>query len=86
MLTAQGLGRRGGIAPFDLEVRAGEVVGLAGLLGSGRTELARLLFGADQADSGSLTIAGHSGTLSGPPAAIGRKVALLPGEPQDRRA
>ena len=42
----------------DLELRAGEVVGLAGLLGSGRTELARLLFGADHADSGRLRIDG----------------------------
>jgi simple sugar transport system ATP-binding protein len=78
VVTARGLGRRGGIAPFDLDIRAGEVVGLAGLLGSGRTELARLLFGADQPDSGTLTIAGQSGTLAGPPAAIGRGIAFCP--------
>ncbi|MGH3585042.1 MAG: ATP-binding cassette domain-containing protein, partial [Pseudonocardia sp.] len=46
VLRASGLARRGAIEPVDLVVRPGEVVGLAGLLGSGRTELARLLFGA----------------------------------------
>src|SRR5262245_33246833 len=56
VLRAQGLGRKRSIAPFDLEIGAGEVVGLAGLLGSGRTELARLLFGADQSDTGKLEI------------------------------
>ena len=45
-------GKAGYVAPFDLELRHGEVVGLAGLLGSGRTETARLLFGAERADSG----------------------------------
>ena len=47
-------GKAGYVAPFDLELRHGEVVGLAGLLGSGRTETARLVFGAERADSGSV--------------------------------
>ncbi|MFI9583341.1 sugar ABC transporter ATP-binding protein [Streptomyces sp. NPDC052236] len=76
LLQADGLGRTGGIAPFDLEVRSGEVIGLAGLLGSGRTELARLLFGADQADSGKLTIGGKQVSLSAPNDAIGAGVAF----------
>src|SRR5690606_19709401 len=46
LLRARGLGRAGAIEPFTLAIREGEVVGLAGLLGSGRTEVARLLFGA----------------------------------------
>jgi galactofuranose transport system ATP-binding protein len=77
LLTAEGLGRAGGIAPFDLEVRAGEVLGLAGLLGSGRTELARLLFGADLPDSGSVDIEGARVALRAPNDAIGRGVAFL---------
>jgi monosaccharide-transporting ATPase len=77
VLKAQGLGRTGGIAPFDLDVRAGEVLGLAGLLGSGRTELARLLFAADQADSGHLAIGGRPVPLRrGPQATIARGVGF----------
>ncbi|MFL6144284.1 MAG: sugar ABC transporter ATP-binding protein [Labedaea sp.] len=76
VLSAEGLGRKGGIAPFDLEIRAGELVGLAGLLGSGRTELARLLFGADHADSGRLRIDGKPVSLRGPHTAIGRGIAF----------
>jgi simple sugar transport system ATP-binding protein len=83
VLSAEGLGRKGGIAPFDLELRAGEVVGLAGLLGSGRTELARLLYGADHADSGRLQIGGDAVSLRGPHTAIARGVAFCP---ENRRA
>jgi simple sugar transport system ATP-binding protein len=56
VLDARGLGRRGSVAPLDIQLRAGEVLGLAGLLGSGRTETARLLFGIDRADSGRVTM------------------------------
>ncbi|SEO42622.1 sugar ABC transporter ATP-binding protein [Propionispora vibrioides] len=49
-------GCKGKIHPFDLDVHSGEVLGLAGLLGSGRTETARVLFGIDRADSGELYI------------------------------
>ncbi|AWS43452.1 sugar ABC transporter ATP-binding protein [Streptosporangium sp. 'caverna'] len=70
------LGRSGAIEPFTLTIREGEVVGLAGLLGSGRTELARLLFGADQPGSGSLRIAGQPVNLRTPRAAIHRKLAF----------
>jgi galactofuranose transport system ATP-binding protein len=53
-LEARGLGRRGAIQPLDLTLRRGEVTGLAGLLGSGRTETARLLFGIDAPDAGEI--------------------------------
>ncbi|WP_431676120.1 sugar ABC transporter ATP-binding protein [Kitasatospora sp. KL5] len=75
-LVAEKLGRRGAIEPYDLTVRPGEVVGLAGLLGSGRTEAARLLFGADQADSGTVRVNGHATALRGPRAAIGHGIAF----------
>ena len=52
-LEARQLGKFASLQPLDLNVSQGEVVGLAGLLGSGRTETARLLFGIDRADSGS---------------------------------
>ncbi|HEX2100433.1 MAG TPA: sugar ABC transporter ATP-binding protein [Candidatus Synoicihabitans sp.] len=56
VLTAKGIGRRGAIQPLDLTLRRGEVTGLAGLLGSGRTETARLLFGIDRPDAGELRV------------------------------
>ncbi|MEU6222975.1 sugar ABC transporter ATP-binding protein [Streptomyces sp. NPDC047042] len=76
LLEADGLGRTGGIAPFDLQIKKGEVLGLAGLLGSGRTELARLLFGADQPDSGKVTVSGKQVSMSAPNNAIGAGVAF----------
>ncbi|WP_343729747.1 sugar ABC transporter ATP-binding protein [Duganella sp.] len=69
-LRAVGLGRKGALTPIDLEIREGELLGLAGLLGSGRTEAARLLFGADKADSGSITINGKEQSFSTPRDAI----------------
>ncbi|MTV36724.1 sugar ABC transporter ATP-binding protein [Duganella radicis] len=69
-LRAVGLGRKGALTPMDLEIREGELLGLAGLLGSGRTEAARLLFGADKADSGSITIDGKEQTFATPRDAI----------------
>jgi monosaccharide-transporting ATPase len=76
LLQAQGVGRGGAIAPFDLDIHAGEVVGLAGLLGSGRTELARLLFGADTADSGKVLVDGEPTALRTPTAAIAHSIAF----------
>jgi simple sugar transport system ATP-binding protein len=59
LIDAEGLGVRGGVKPFDLKIHAGEVVGLAGLLGSGRTEVARAIYGADHADQGTLEVKGQ---------------------------
>ena len=59
-------GKKGTIAPFDLQVRPGEIVGLAGLLGSGRTETAEVIFGIKPADSGSALIKGKAQTLRSP--------------------
>ena len=71
VLETRGLGRKGVLQPFDMQVREGEVLGLAGLLGAGRTELARLLFGADRADKGDIAIGDKAyGTFTNPRQAI----------------
>ena len=75
-LRAVGLGRKGALTPMDIELRRGEMLGLAGLLGSGRTEAARLLFGADKADSGSITIEGKEYSFASPRDAIAAGIAF----------
>jgi monosaccharide-transporting ATPase len=75
LAEAEGLGRVGAVEPFSLAIHQGEVVGLAGLLGSGRTEVARLFFGADRPDSGVLRIDGGSVALHGPRAAMANHIA-----------
>jgi len=74
-LRATGLGRTGSVEPTDLTIHQGEVVGLAGLLGSGRTEIARLITGADRADSGELRIRGEKKRLRTPRAALRDRIA-----------
>jgi monosaccharide-transporting ATPase len=76
ILAAKGLGRRGAIEPLDLALRAGEVTGLGGLLGSGRTETARLLFGIDAASSGEIQIRGRTARIASPRDAIRLGVAF----------
>lgn len=76
-------GRTRSIAPFDLTIGAGEVVGVAGLLGSGRTETARLMFGIDMPDSGSIEIDGKPVRIASPRAAIRFGFGLCP---EDRKA
>ena len=80
VVQARGLARRGALQPVDLELRAGEVLGLGGLLGSGRTELARLLFGLDRANAGELRIGGQPVQLKHPAEAVARGLALCPEE------
>mgnify|MGYP001444979440 CR=1 FL=1 len=76
-LEARGLGRSRAVEPFDLTIRSGEIVGFAGLLGSGRTEAARLLFGADRPDHGTLRTAGDSkAAIDSPRAAIRQGIAF----------
>ncbi|GAA1761132.1 sugar ABC transporter ATP-binding protein [Nocardioides hankookensis] len=83
VLKAVGIGRKGSLEATDLEVYEGEVIGLAGLLGSGRTELARLLFGADTADTGEVAIGSSRRKLRSPRHAIDRNVAF---SSEDRKA
>jgi galactofuranose transport system ATP-binding protein len=82
LLKASGLGRAGSIQPFDLEVRTGEIVGLAGLLGSGRTEAVNLLFGVDHPDTGVLAVDGKRVTFRAPRQAINRGLGFCP---EDRK-
>ena len=81
-LAATNLARKNSVGPFDLAVRAGEVVGLAGLLGSGRTETARLLAGADRPDSGEIRVEGERVPPGSPRAAWRHRIAFLP---EDRK-
>jgi galactofuranose transport system ATP-binding protein len=83
VLKALGLSRKRSLEAFDLELYDGEVIGLAGLLGSGRTELARLLFGADTADTGEVEIRSTRRRLRSPRHAIDRKIAFAS---ENRRA
>ena len=76
VLSAQNLSRRGVLHPLDIALHRGEVLGLAGLLGSGRTELARLLFGVDARTSGEIRAAGVLTGLHSPRDAIRRGIAF----------
>ena len=76
VLRATGVGRRGVLEPADLDVYDGEVVGIAGLLGSGRTELVRLLYGADRADTGQVELHGEPVRIASPRHAIGHRIAF----------
>ena len=75
-LATHGLARRGALKPLDLQVKRGEVLGLCGLLGSGRTEAARLLFGADEADAGDIEIDGRHQRFASPRQAIASGLAF----------
>ena len=83
MLKALGLSRKGSLQAVDLDVFEGEVIGVAGLLGSGRTELARLLFGADTADAGELEVRSEKHRFRTPRNAIDSKIAF---SSENRRA
>ena len=81
-LTASGLGRRGSVRGVDLEVRGGESLGIGGLLGSGRTETARLLFGIDRAEEGTILVEGRPAKIASPVEAILRGIGFCP---EDRK-
>lgn len=83
ILEAQDLGRYDWIEPLDITVHNGEVLGLAGLVGSGRTEIAGLLFGLATPDSGSLEVAGKKIRRFSPTNSIIQGIAL---SPEDRKA
>ncbi|MEV8441401.1 sugar ABC transporter ATP-binding protein [Actinosynnema sp. NPDC051121] len=81
-LVVDGLTRAGAFRDVSFTVRRGEIVGLAGLVGSGRTEVARAVFGVDGRDAGTVSVDGVELPAGDPRAAIDRGVALVP---EDRR-
>jgi rhamnose transport system ATP-binding protein len=83
VLSVRGLSRPPAFEDISFEVRAGEIVGLAGLVGSGRTEIARAIFGADPA-SGAIAIDGRELRARSPRASIRRGLALLPESRKDQ--
>ena len=83
VLRVQGLGKAGVLERFDLEIHAGEVLGLAGLLGSGRTELASLLFGIEKPDQGEVAVQGQKVRLNSPLRALQSGIGLCP---EDRKS
>ncbi len=83
LLETHGYGKRGTIEPFDLKLRKGEVLGLAGLLGSGRTEVGSLLFGIHKADHGTITIGNKTYSYIYPKKAIAESFGFCP---EDRKA
>jgi rhamnose transport system ATP-binding protein len=72
----------GQFSDITLQVRAGEVVGLAGLVGAGRTEVARAIFGIEKIDAGEIRIGGQAVQVAGPRGAMKKGLALVPEERQ----
>jgi len=81
-ISFRGYGRKRLVQPFDLDIRPGEVIGIAGLLGSGRTETAKLLFGIEHADCGQVSIGARNLKLGGPRDAIAQGFGFCP---EDRK-
>ncbi|MBT2568807.1 sugar ABC transporter ATP-binding protein [Arthrobacter sp. ISL-85] len=83
LLEVRGLNAGKRVQDVSFSLQPGEILGLAGLMGSGRTELARALFGIDRRDSGDILIRGERASLNSPQQAIDAGIALIP---EDRRA
>ncbi|MGW2032786.1 MULTISPECIES: sugar ABC transporter ATP-binding protein [Streptomyces] len=82
-LSVRRLTREGVFTDVSFEVRRGEIVGLAGLVGAGRTEVARAVFGVDRRDAGEVEVGGRRLANGAPSAAMAAGLALVP---EDRRA
>jgi rhamnose transport system ATP-binding protein len=78
LLEVQGLSRLGSFRDVSFSVRSGEIVGLAGLVGAGRTEIARVLFGIDRADEGEIKLDGKRVSFHAPSQALGAGIAYVP--------
>lgn len=82
VLRTNGLGRKLMFEGVNIEVRAGEIVGIAGLIGAGRSEVVSAIVGLDKADTGEIEVAGEIASISSPTQAFKKGVALLT---EDRR-
>jgi ABC-type sugar transport system ATPase subunit len=82
LLRVEGVNRKGKLHEVSLTVRAGEIVGLAGLIGAGRTELCRTIFGVDRMDSGRILVAGREVQIRSPRDAVAAGIALVPEDRQ----
>jgi rhamnose transport system ATP-binding protein len=78
VLDVRGLTRKGVFEDISFQVRRGEIVGFAGLVGAGRTEVARVIFGIDRADAGKIRIAGKPVQISSPKEAMKHGIAYVP--------
>ena len=77
LLSVEGLTYRGNVEPVSLQLQAGEILGVAGLVGSGRTEAMRAIFGADKADSGVIRVEGQVVEIHEPSDAVRAGICLL---------
>jgi inositol transport system ATP-binding protein len=77
LLAVKGLGRKGAFADISFEVRAGEVLGIAGLMGAGRTEIARAIYGLDAPDTGEIYIKGEKAAIRTPQQAIRHRIGYV---------
>jgi rhamnose transport system ATP-binding protein len=84
VLRVEGLRRRGSFEDVSFSVRAGEVVALAGLVGAGRSEVVRALYGADRADAGTVTLDGRVLRARNPAQAIARGISMIPESRKDQ--
>jgi ABC-type sugar transport system ATPase subunit len=82
VMSVRGLARHGVVADISFDVRAGEIVGLAGLVGSGRSEVARGIFGADRLDEGTIELDAVAVRIRSPREAVRHGIAMLP---EDRK-
>jgi ribose transport system ATP-binding protein len=83
VLDVSGLNRKGVLTDISLQVRAGEIVGLAGLVGSGRSELARAIAGADPVDRGTIVVDSTTRHIRSPADALAAGIAFLPESRKD---
>jgi ribose transport system ATP-binding protein len=83
VLDVSGLNRKGVLTDISLQIRAGEIVGLAGLVGSGRSELARAIAGADPIDGGTIAVDGTTRAIRSPADSMAAGMAFLPESRKD---